>query len=363
MDYRLISSDSHVTMPDEAWQEYLDPEFRDRAPVVEETDEGVFRIFEGRRTAINTLNNLAGKKPEEYTLNVRKLSEPRPGPGTRPSDQGHGHRRRRRRGALRRRPARRPGTRPCGSTASGATTAGCRTSPRYAPDRLLGMAAIPIDTPELAVAEIHFAAAQPGLAGGYIPLFPSDGDYGDPKWNPMWEAFLDTGLPIGLHVGGRRPGTPVGRPLRERPAVHDRTGHEQADDGRGRLRADPRPGHAALPGPEVHRGRGPDRLDLVLPVLLRPPLGEAPVLDEERADRSHRATTSAGRCSPRSWRTRSACASATTSASTTSCGPATTRTRRPRGRTRRASPTNGSRPTATRTKPRSSGRTAPVSSS
>jgi hypothetical protein len=30
-DYRLISSDSHVTMPDEAWQEYLSPEFRDRA--------------------------------------------------------------------------------------------------------------------------------------------------------------------------------------------------------------------------------------------------------------------------------------------------------------------------------------------
>ena len=39
-DYRLISSDSHVTMPDDAWQEYLDPEFRDRAPGVERTDEG-----------------------------------------------------------------------------------------------------------------------------------------------------------------------------------------------------------------------------------------------------------------------------------------------------------------------------------
>ena len=24
-DYRLISSDSHVTMPDDAWQEYLSP--------------------------------------------------------------------------------------------------------------------------------------------------------------------------------------------------------------------------------------------------------------------------------------------------------------------------------------------------
>ena len=31
-EYRLISSDSHVTIPDDAWQTYLDPEFRDRAP-------------------------------------------------------------------------------------------------------------------------------------------------------------------------------------------------------------------------------------------------------------------------------------------------------------------------------------------
>src|SRR5262249_59024466 len=76
-EYRLISSDSHVTMPDAAWQEYLDPEFRDRAPQVERTDEGDFRVFEGKRTPIMTLDNLAGKKPEEFTLNVRKLEEQR----------------------------------------------------------------------------------------------------------------------------------------------------------------------------------------------------------------------------------------------------------------------------------------------
>ena len=44
-DYRLISSDSHVTTPVEAWQEYLDPEFRDRAP----------RRLEERRWDIRTL--------------------------------------------------------------------------------------------------------------------------------------------------------------------------------------------------------------------------------------------------------------------------------------------------------------------
>ena len=78
-DYRLISSDSHVTMPDDAWQEYLDPEFRERAPRVERTDEGDFRVFEGKRTPIMTLDNLAGKKPEDFSLNVRKLEEQRSG--------------------------------------------------------------------------------------------------------------------------------------------------------------------------------------------------------------------------------------------------------------------------------------------
>src|SRR6516164_4223898 len=177
-DYGLISSDSHVTMPDEAWQEYLDPEFRDRAPVVEETDEGVFRTFEGRRSPVNTLNNLAGKKPEEYTLNVRKLSEPRAGasdPVERLKDMDidgvdaevlyvGG---------------------PLASKDSALRLDSVRgynnwlsDYSSHAPRRLLGMACVPIDTPEIAVTELRRAAALPGIAGAYIPLFPSaDEDY------------------------------------------------------------------------------------------------------------------------------------------------------------------------------------------
>jgi predicted TIM-barrel fold metal-dependent hydrolase len=208
-EYHLISSDSHVTMPDDAWQEYLDPEFRDRAPRVERTDEGDFRVFEGKRTPIMTLDNLAGKKPEEFKLNVRKLDEQRAGawePAERLKDMDT------------------DGVDaevlyvggPLQTTDAELRLNSVRGYNRWlsdyashAPDRLLGMAAIPIDTPERAAEEIHFAASQTGLAGGYIPLFPSEGDYGDPKWNPMWEAFRETGMPIGLHVGGRRPGTPM----------------------------------------------------------------------------------------------------------------------------------------------------------
>jgi predicted TIM-barrel fold metal-dependent hydrolase len=208
-EFRLISSDSHVSMPDEAWQTYLSPEYRDRAPVTEVTDEGVFRVFEGARSPVNTLNNLAGKKPEEFTLNVRKLDEQRSGasdPAERIKDMDT------------------DGVDaevlyvggPLGSRDQAFRLDSVRgynnwlgDYASHAPRRLLGMACVPLDSPEIAITELRRAAKLPGIAGAYIPLFPSEGDYGDPKWNPLWEAFLETGLPIGLHVGGRRPGTPV----------------------------------------------------------------------------------------------------------------------------------------------------------
>src|SRR5262245_50526435 len=208
-DYRLISSDSHVTMPDDAWQEYLSPEFRDRGPKLERTDEGDFRVFEGRRTPIMTLDNLAGKKPEEFKLNVRKLDEQRSGawdPTERVKDMDT------------------DGVDaevlyvggPLNSSDPALRLDSVRGYNRWlsdyssqAPGRLLGVAAIPIDTPELAVEELRWASQQPGLYSGYIPLFPPEGDYGDSKWDPMWQAFVDADWPVGLHVGGRRPGTPT----------------------------------------------------------------------------------------------------------------------------------------------------------
>jgi predicted TIM-barrel fold metal-dependent hydrolase len=208
-DYRLISSDSHVSMPDDAWQTYLDPQFRDLAPKVERTDDGDFRVFEGKRTPIMTLDNLAGKKAEEFTLNVRKLSDQRSGawdPAARLIDMDT------------------DGVDaevlyvggPLQSASKELQLNSVRGYNRWlsdysshAPERLLGVAAIPIHSVEAAVEEIRWASQQTGLASGYIPLFPAEGDYGDPKWDPMWQAFIDAGWPVGLHVGGRRPGTPT----------------------------------------------------------------------------------------------------------------------------------------------------------
>ena len=116
-------------------------------------------MFEGKRTPIMTLDNLAGKKPEEFTLNVRKLEDQRSGAGdpvgasrtwtptaSTPRCSTSADRCR-------------PPTPRSASTACAATTAGCPTTASYAPDRLLGVAAIPIDTPEIAAEEFAFARA------------------------------------------------------------------------------------------------------------------------------------------------------------------------------------------------------------
>jgi predicted TIM-barrel fold metal-dependent hydrolase len=157
-----------------------------------------------------TLDNLAGKKPEEFKLNVRKLEEQRPGAGDpieRIKDMDIdgvdaevlyvGGPLQSKDPALRLNSVR-------GYNRWLSDYAG------HDPGRLLGVAAIPIDTPERAAEEIEFAASQLGLVSGYIPLFPGpDDDYGNRKWDVLWKAFLDADFPVGLHVGGRRPGTPV----------------------------------------------------------------------------------------------------------------------------------------------------------
>jgi predicted TIM-barrel fold metal-dependent hydrolase len=208
-DYRLISSDSHVTFPVDSWPEYLPENLREKAPKIVRTDEGDFTEFEGRRTPINTLSNLAGKKPEDYTLNVRRLEDQRAGasdPVERLKDMDLD-----------------------GVDAEVLYVGGPLMSQdnelrlasfdgynrwladysSHAPKRLLGMGAVAIDTPEMAAHYVR-QIKELGLAGAYIPLFPGrDDDYGNPAWNVLWDAFQETGLPIGLHVGGRRPGTPT----------------------------------------------------------------------------------------------------------------------------------------------------------
>jgi len=72
------------------------------------------------------------------------------------------------------------------------------------PSRLRGIAALNIDDPAEAAAELERAAGL-GLAGGLIPVgLPHGHTYADPRYEPLWAAAESTDLPLSLHIGTYR---------------------------------------------------------------------------------------------------------------------------------------------------------------
>jgi predicted TIM-barrel fold metal-dependent hydrolase len=68
--------------------------------------------------------------------------------------------------------------------------------------RLAGVAAIPIDHPDLAVAEVEHAASL-GLGAVWIPHRLAAGSSpGHDRYDPFWAKLAETGMPGVLHVGG-----------------------------------------------------------------------------------------------------------------------------------------------------------------
>jgi predicted TIM-barrel fold metal-dependent hydrolase len=224
MEYRIISADSHVNPLPTFWREYLPERFRDAAPRLEQTDEGDFIVFEGQRAPFSILGALAGKKVEDYKV-TGKLSETRPGgwePQARLEDLAldgvdaealFGG------GPL---TSRDPELHRVSYRAYNTWLADfCAESPA----RLLGMAYIPMDDAEGAVAELKFAADR-GLRGVVIPAFPPAGtvdgagtpgaavimvtnpnsgrNYYDPEFDRFWATAVDLGIPIHMHLGARR---------------------------------------------------------------------------------------------------------------------------------------------------------------
>jgi len=68
--------------------------------------------------------------------------------------------------------------------------------------RLMGIAVVPLDTPELAVKEIH-NAAKFGCKAVWINAAPAgEKSPGHADLDPVWAAMVDHNLPFMLHVGG-----------------------------------------------------------------------------------------------------------------------------------------------------------------
>jgi predicted TIM-barrel fold metal-dependent hydrolase len=77
----------------------------------------------------------------------------------------------------------------------------CQEFCSYAPKRLIGIAMIPMDDVEWAVAEME-RVARNGMRGAIINTQPPVGapPYRDPVYEPFWAAAQDLDFPIALHI-------------------------------------------------------------------------------------------------------------------------------------------------------------------
>jgi predicted TIM-barrel fold metal-dependent hydrolase len=74
------------------------------------------------------------------------------------------------------------------------------------PERFAGLASIPNQPIDAAIAEVERVAQRGVLRGFDIANSPDLKPLWDPSWNPLWEAISATGLPLHFHtVGGYMP--------------------------------------------------------------------------------------------------------------------------------------------------------------
>ena len=196
----LVSADSNVVPLPTFWREYLPAALRDRAPRVEETDDGDVVVFEGRRSPVMAINSIAGKPRDGAAFSYRRLAEQVAGghdPHARLADQD-------RDGVV---AEVLYGGGPLATDDAELFVASHLAYNDWladycsvAPSRLLGVAYVPFGSPEGAVAEIR-RAHRKGLRGALLPARPPGGSWWDDAWSSVWRALVECEMPAGLHVG------------------------------------------------------------------------------------------------------------------------------------------------------------------
>lgn len=74
----VIDADVHVTPPPGMWRDYLAPQFRELAPVVESDGEFDYVVFEGNRRKVHLMQSQAGRDFKDFR-NAGRLSDMRVG--------------------------------------------------------------------------------------------------------------------------------------------------------------------------------------------------------------------------------------------------------------------------------------------
>jgi predicted TIM-barrel fold metal-dependent hydrolase len=203
-----ISADSHVTEPGDCYVDRIDPRFRDRAPVAvtDETAGAVMDIDRGRSRIPYGILAAAGRPVDEIGLQrYVGWDELHPGgwdPVERVAEQ-------RRDGVAAEVIYPSVGMLLCNhpdadykKACFDAYNGWMADFQSRAPDRLIGLGQTALRSVEEGIDDLQ-RIKELGLHGVMLPGYASchdQGDYDDPRWDPLWRAAVGLGLPLSFHI-------------------------------------------------------------------------------------------------------------------------------------------------------------------
>lgn len=208
--YNVIDADGHVLEPIGLWDDYMDPAFRDRAPRIIIDDEGKERLLVEQQLlgSKKSLGGIGGVGARQGVVSDETMAYK---DGRKGGFDPH---------------ARIPDMDLDGIDAAflypslglfaGAVTdpplaaALCRAYNRWLadyckpyPERLFGIAMLPLQSIDLAIAEMRYARRELGMRGGFLRPNPYNGRaLHHPDYEPFWNAAEELDFAIGIHEGG-----------------------------------------------------------------------------------------------------------------------------------------------------------------
>lgn len=215
MEYNVIDADGHVLEPPDLWEKYIEPKFRADCPKLITTEEGgeIFK-YEGddafdlsrgkKRVSLGALGTIGARSGGIVSRKVPYLEGKKGGfdPHARiPDMDAEGI------DAAFLYPS--LGLLVGGIKAPDLAAAVCRAYNRWLADycrpyrdRLFGAAMLPMQSVEMAVQELRYAANELGFRTGFIRPNPHNGRVlHNPEYDPLWAEAQEVGFSIGIHGG------------------------------------------------------------------------------------------------------------------------------------------------------------------